>query len=282
MQRFFSYFTGRRLITHGMLALAMLLGMQAHAQNNTMKVLPFETLQFSPKEAGSPQISPVMGDPEKAASSIVMKMGKGDFPLHTHTANYQLVVVKGTMKHWGPDGSKEKAKPIGPGGHWYQPAGEVHGDACLSDECVWFIHFDGARDFAFAKDSPARAHKLETTRVQPFESLQFSKKEPGNPQIAPVRGNPEKEASSIIMKMGCGAFPLHTHTSDYQLVVIKGNMKHWGANQTQAQAVNMAPGSYWYQPASEVHADSCESDECVWYITFKGPRDFAAAEVAKK
>lgn len=282
MHPFFNFSQAQRVIAHSVGVLAMLVGLQAHAQNTTMKVVPFETLQFSPKEAGSPQISPVMGDPEKAASSIVMKMGKGDFPLHTHTANYQLVVVKGTMKHWGPDGSKAKAKPIHPGGHWYQPAGEVHGDACLSDECVWFIHFDGARDFALAKDSPARANKLETTRVQPFESLQFSKKEPGNPQIAPVRGNPEKEASSIVMKMGRGAFPMHTHTSDYQLVVIKGNMKHWGANQTQAQAVNMAPGSYWYQPASEVHADSCESDECVWYITFKGPRDFAAAEVAKK
>lgn len=119
-------------------------------------------------------------------------------------------------------------------------------------------------------------------KVIPFGTLQFSKKEPGNPQIAPVRGTPEKEGSSIIMKMGRGAFPLHTHTSDYELVVIKGTMKHWGANQTQAQAVKMPPGSYWYQPAGEVHGDACESDECVWYITFKGPRDFALADTAKK
>lgn len=121
-----------------------------------------------------------------------------------------------------------------------------------------------------------------TMKVVPFETLKFSKKEPGNPQIAPVNGNPEKEASSIIMKMGRGAFPLHTHTSDYQLVVIKGTMKHWGANQTQAQAVKMPPGSYWYQPAGEVHGDSCESEECVWFITFKGARDFALADVVKK
>jgi quercetin dioxygenase-like cupin family protein len=282
MQRLLSFQLWHRLVMQTALIVAMLTGLHVHAQNATMKVVPFETLQFSPKEAGSPQIVSVMGDPEKGPSSIVMKMGRGDFPLHTHTANYQLVVVKGTMKHWGPDSTKEKAPAVHPGGHWYQPAGEVHGDACLSDECVWFIHFDGARDFALAKDSPARINKTETTRVQTFESLKFSKKEPGNPQIAPVRGNPEKEGSSIIMKMGRGAFPLHTHTSDYQLVVIKGTMKHWGANQTQSQAVNMTPGSYWYQPASEVHGDSCESDQCVWYITFKGPRDFALAEAAKK
>ena len=121
-----------------------------------------------------------------------------------------------------------------------------------------------------------------TMKVVPFESLKFSKKEPGNPQISAVRGNPEKEGSSIIMKMGRGAFPLHTHTSDYELVVIKGTMKHWGANQTQAQAAEMKPGSYWYQPANEAHGDSCESEQCVWFITFKGPRDFAAAEQKKK
>jgi quercetin dioxygenase-like cupin family protein len=119
-------------------------------------------------------------------------------------------------------------------------------------------------------------------KVVPFESLKFSKKEPGNPQISAVRGNPEKEGSSIIMKMGRGAFPMHTHTSDYELVVIKGTMKHWGANQTQAQAAEMKPGSYWYQPANEAHGDSCESAQCVWFIPFKGPRDFAAAEQKKK
>lgn len=121
-----------------------------------------------------------------------------------------------------------------------------------------------------------------TMKVVPFEALKFSEKQKGNPQIAPVLGNPEKEGSSIVMKMGRGAFPMHTHSSDYQLVVIKGTMKHWGANQTQAQAAKMGPGSYWFQPAQEVHGDACESDECVWFITFKGPRDFFAAEQGKK
>ena len=141
----------------------------------------------------------------------------------------------------------------------------------------------GILAFAMVLGWAVHAHAQEATmKVVPYESLNFSKKEPGNPQIAPVRGNPEKEGSSIIMKMGRGAFPMHTHTSDYELVVIKGTMKHWGANQTQAQAAEMKPGSYWYQPAKEAHGDSCESDECVWFITFKGPRDFAAAEQKKK
>ena len=79
--------------------------------------------------------------------------------------------------------------------------------------------------------------------VSPYESLSFSAKQAGNPQIAPVKGQPEREASSIVMKMG--------------------------------------PGSFWYQPAGLAHGDACESDECVCFITFDGPRDFEAAASAK-
>lgn len=114
--------------------------------------------------------------------------------------------------------------------------------------------------------------------VRPIETLQFSPKKPGEPQISAVKGNPEREASSIVMKMGRGAFPMHTHTANYQLVVIKGVMKHWDANGSQKTAPRMGPGSFWYQPAGQAHGDSCESDECVWFITFDGPRDFAEAK----
>jgi quercetin dioxygenase-like cupin family protein len=114
--------------------------------------------------------------------------------------------------------------------------------------------------------------------VTPFESLTFSAQKPGEPQIAPVRGNPEQEASSIVMKMGRGAFPMHTHTANYQLVVIKGVMRHWDANGSQQTAASMGPGSYWYQPAGQPHGDSCESDECVWFISLDGARDFAEAK----
>ena len=119
----------------------------AHAASGNMIVKPYEHMIFSERVAGMPQISSVIGVPENQASSIVMKMGKGAFPMHSHSANYQLVVIKGVMKHWGPDGSQKSAPKMGPGSFWYQPAGEVHGDACESKECVWFITFDGPRDF---------------------------------------------------------------------------------------------------------------------------------------
>ncbi len=139
-------FRGRGFIAGLLLSLAGL----AAAAGPEMIVRPIETLQFSPKKSGEPQISPVRGNPEREASSIVMKMGRGAFPMHTHTANYQLVVIKGTMKHWDANGSQKTALPMGPGSYWYQPAGLAHGDACESSECTWFISFDGVRDFAEA------------------------------------------------------------------------------------------------------------------------------------
>jgi hypothetical protein len=144
--------TNYRFFRSGMIA-ALFLGLSglASASQDQMIVRPIEQLQFSPKKPGEPQISAVRGTPEQGASSIVMKMGRGAFPMHTHTANYQLVVIKGVMKHWDAKGSQKTAPRMGPGSYWYQPAGQPHGDACESDQCVWFITFDGARDYAEAK-----------------------------------------------------------------------------------------------------------------------------------
>ncbi|WP_428717220.1 DUF4437 domain-containing protein [Undibacterium curvum] len=138
----------KKLVTAVMGALVMTVASAATAASGDMLIKPFEQLQFSEKVPGNPQISPVKGIPETQPSSIVMKMGRGAFPLHTHTANYQLVVIKGIMKHWDEKGSQKSAPKMGPGSYWYQPAGQVHGDACESNECVWFITFDGPRDFA--------------------------------------------------------------------------------------------------------------------------------------
>jgi quercetin dioxygenase-like cupin family protein len=121
---------------------------EAKADPHRMVVRGFDSLVFSEAISGEPKLAPVLGVPEKQASSIVMKMGKGAFPMHSHTANYELVVIKGTMKHWGVDSSREQALPLDPGSYWYQPAGQPHADSCESDACVWFIRLDGARDFA--------------------------------------------------------------------------------------------------------------------------------------
>ena len=110
-----------------------------------------QTLTLSAKKPGQPQIAAVLGNPEREASFMVIKMGRTAFPLHTHNANYQLVVVKGVMRHWDATGSRQSASRMGHGSCWHQPTGQTQGYSRESDECVWFIYFDGVRDFASAK-----------------------------------------------------------------------------------------------------------------------------------
>jgi hypothetical protein len=66
--------------------------------------------------------------------------------LHYHTSDYHLVLIQGTMKHWGGGTREPDAKPLGPGSYWFQPGKQPHGDSCLSDECLMYLHWAGKRD----------------------------------------------------------------------------------------------------------------------------------------
>ena len=124
-----------------------------------MKVVPYEQARFVPVDPGQPagpSIAVLHGDPETGPSSILIKMPKGAGPLHTHTADYDLVVLEGRMRHWGR-GQKEADTPeLGPGSYWHQPGREAHGDSCLTDVCVMYVKFAGRRDGALASDPAPR------------------------------------------------------------------------------------------------------------------------------
>jgi hypothetical protein len=50
------------------------------------------------------------------------------------------------MRHWGEGEQEAEAQPLGPGSYWRQPGLQVHGDSCLTDDCVMFIKWEGKRD----------------------------------------------------------------------------------------------------------------------------------------
>jgi hypothetical protein len=77
---------------------------------------------------------------------MLMKFGKGDGRMHVHSSDYDLVVIKGEMKHWGPGEAKATAKLIGPGGYWFQPGNQSHVDSCESEECLMYVQWSGKRD----------------------------------------------------------------------------------------------------------------------------------------
>ncbi len=71
--------------------------------------------------------------------------------------------------------------------------------------------------------------------------------------------------------------PYHTHSAAYHGVVIKGVMTN--PFKGDANSPKMGPGSYWYVPASAVHATACVSDTpCEFYFHSKSSFDFHPAE----
>jgi quercetin dioxygenase-like cupin family protein len=117
--------------------------------------------------------------------------------------------------------------------------------------------------------------------VTPAQDAVFKPMDPARPaaaQIAVLRGDPASGASTMLMKFGKSNGRTHSHSSDYDLIVLKGDMKHWQPGESEADAKVLGPGSYWFQPGNRPHADSCLSDECLMYVQWSGKRDTRVAE----
>jgi hypothetical protein len=117
--------------------------------------------------------------------------------------------------------------------------------------------------------------------VTPIEGVVFKPLDParpGSPQIAALRGDSATGPSAMLMKFGKGDGRLHVHSSDYDLVVLKGDMKHWSSGESAATAKVLGPGSYWFQPGNQAHADSCLSEECLMYVQWAGKSDSRAVD----
>lgn len=132
--------------------------------------------------------------------------------------------------------------------------------------------------FAFAAGGAHSQVSNEAMIVAPLEAAKFVPSNPAAPngtQIAVLRGDPETGPSTMLMRMkfNQGRNVMHVHSSDYQLVVVSGRMKHWSKAQSEEKAVAMGPGGYWFQPGGRAHTDVCLSDECLMYIVWSGKRD---------
>ena len=121
----------------------------AAPSSSQMEVKSAQAMQYKveyPDEASSPQISIVSGDVATTPISMFIRMKKSTLPMHSHSADYQATVIRGTMKHWAKGESEAAAPRLGPGSWWYQPGGQVHTDACLDNECLLYVHNAGKLD----------------------------------------------------------------------------------------------------------------------------------------
>lgn len=112
--------------------------------------------------------------------------------------------------------------------------------------------------------------------VKAFDEVAFKPiipSRPDGPQMGVLRGDPDVAPPDMLLKMPMGTGALHTHTSDYHLTVISGEMKHWDASSEESRVHPLGPGSYGFQPGGEPHAESCLSNECVMFIHWSGKRD---------
>jgi hypothetical protein len=129
------------------------------AEATRMIIVPSHEARFAPADPTRPdgaQIAVLWGDPQTGPSSMLLKLKNGAGPLHVHSSDYHLVLLAGTMKHWGERETQAQAAPLGAGSFWFQPGGQAHGDSCLSDECLMFVHWKGKRDGRLAPPPASR------------------------------------------------------------------------------------------------------------------------------
>jgi quercetin dioxygenase-like cupin family protein len=90
------------------------------------------------------------GDPDVGASTFLLEAPSGCVvPAHYHTAEEQLMVVRGDVLT-GMDGMPETT--MGPGGFAMMPSKAMHWFTCKSkDTCLMFVTFDRKYDIVWAK-----------------------------------------------------------------------------------------------------------------------------------
>jgi len=90
------------------------------------------------------------GDPDKGASTFLLEAPSGCVvPAHYHTAEEQLMVVRGDVLT-GMDGMAEAT--LGPGGFAMMPSKAMHWFTCKSkDACLMFVTFDRKYDIVWAQ-----------------------------------------------------------------------------------------------------------------------------------
>lgn len=90
------------------------------------------------------------GDMKTGPSTAIMKATPGCvIPPHYHTAEEQLIIVKGNVST-GMDGMQDTV--LGPGGFAMMPSKAVHWFTCTAkEECLMFVTFDRAYDIVWVK-----------------------------------------------------------------------------------------------------------------------------------
>jgi quercetin dioxygenase-like cupin family protein len=106
-----------------------------------------DDLEWVEAGPGSPiSVSLVWGNPEEGPHGMLFKLPAGfAIPVHTHTNDYNAILLSGTWRHYVEDGEDLE---LPTGSTVFQPGMEMHGDDCVGDdECIIYGVYSGAGDF---------------------------------------------------------------------------------------------------------------------------------------
>src|SRR5678816_2352738 len=98
----------------------------------------------------------------------------------------------------------------------------------------------------------------------------------GGPKLANITGDYKKGAFSGLLKIPGGfTSPMHTHTGDYEAIMVSGTSSHWLEGEDGKSAKKMTPGSYWKMPGKLPHISACAAGaDCVIYVWQKTKWDY--------
>lgn len=120
------------------------------------------------------------------------------------------------------------------------------------------------------------------TIVKSFEDVKFVPMDPKRPdgtQWSVLWGDPTIGPSAVLAKYKKSNGRVHSHSSDFHMVLLKGEIKYWSADESEAEAKLMKEGSYMFQPGNVTHGETCVTDECVVFMKWADKKDTKFPEV---
>ena len=139
-----------RLAPLALLFLAATASLSSQEQHHGV-VRPLSDVKFAPDDDVKCLDSTLeSGDPDKGPSTFILRAAPDcKVPLHYHTAEEQLIVVRGDLET-GMEGVAPRV--LQAGGFAMMPSKEKHWFTCQSKEgCLMFVTFDRAYDIFWVK-----------------------------------------------------------------------------------------------------------------------------------
>jgi hypothetical protein len=120
----------------------LLAGIADAQQKTTNRYVPADKLPWYRESPDIPvELAPLWGHRATGEAGTLLTAPPGfDSGLHSHTADYWAVVVRGAWRHWVPSTDEGVGLTLEPGAHWTQVHTQLHQDACVSKApCIIFL-----------------------------------------------------------------------------------------------------------------------------------------------